>query len=31
MKKPKIAVASDHAGFHMKELIFKTLAKKAMK
>jgi ribose 5-phosphate isomerase RpiB len=27
MKKPKIAVAADHAGFHMKELIFKYLSK----
>lgn len=27
MEKPTIAVAADHAGFHMKELIFKYLKK----
>lgn len=27
MKKPTIAVAADHAGFHMKELILKYLSK----
>ena len=27
MKKPKIGLAADHAGFHMKELVLRTLSK----